>query len=221
MRQVDEANAARSFEKSLGQAGLYMLSPITVSAKDGISWSDRRKLQSEINFIQGNLDRISVGLWEMMNEVKISYGENANSSSVSNYSELVIRESAAKSGDFKLLISSTARTAQDQARIMKNNIDRYGVKAQKALYGKYGDMIIDEYVKTGSVTKMAALIMQIGPAKVSLHTADINKINVIDISPRSLNGIRSFENAVKMNPNINRYLMPPSDPGFHIEILQP
>jgi uncharacterized protein (TIGR02594 family) len=58
-----DANAARSFEKSLGQAGLYMLSPITVSAKDGISWSDRRKLQSEVSFIQENLNGITPEDW--------------------------------------------------------------------------------------------------------------------------------------------------------------
>jgi hypothetical protein len=82
MKQTEEANAARSFEKSLGQAGLYMLSPITVSAKDGISWSDRRNLQSEINFIQGRVGDVSADTWNRILNKEEMVGLNEYNESV-------------------------------------------------------------------------------------------------------------------------------------------
>ncbi len=104
---------------------------------------------------------------------------------------------------------------------MINNINNYGVKHQKNLYNKYGDLVIDEYVKTKSIKSTNELILKLGPANVSLHCANPNIINVFDISPSSINNIKKFENYVKINPNVSKYITPPNDPGFHLQIPQP
>lgn len=66
---------------------------------------------------------------------------------VSEYSRLVLTDIMRKAGVPSILVTSTARTPADQARIMYENIERYGIEHQKLLYSKYGDQVIDEYSK--------------------------------------------------------------------------
>ena len=58
-----------------------------------------------------------------------------------------------KAGIAQVTITSSARTAQDQARIMYENITRHGVAHQKRLYGSYGDKVIDEYASLHAAGK--------------------------------------------------------------------
>lgn len=55
---------------------------------------------------------------------------------VSEYSRSVLTDIMQKAGVPSILITSTARTPGDQARIMYENIERYGVDHQKLLYSK-------------------------------------------------------------------------------------
>ena len=94
---------------------------------------------------------------------------------VSQYSRSVLTDIMLKSGVSSILITSTARTPADQARIMYENIERYGVAHQKLLYSKYGDQVIDEYSKHKSkkhhkqfiISMMQAKIIALDPSKVS------------------------------------------------------
>jgi len=150
---------------------------------------------------------------------------------VSVYSKKVIEDILKKTGISQITITSTARTAQDQARIMYENIQRHGVSHQKKLYGSSGDKVIDEYsaLKSNGKTKpeiingMKAKITQIGAGKVSKHAADPKKINVVDIAPSSINMALRNKFVVEINKDsrVSKLLMPPSDPAYHLEIPQP
>ena len=150
---------------------------------------------------------------------------------VSDYSRSVLIDIMRKAGVQSILITSTARTPADQARIMYENIERYGVAHQKLLYSKYGDQVIDEYSKYKSkkhhkqfiISMMQAKIIALDPSKVSNHVADPMKLNVIDIAPSSIvPSLRAlFVDAVQGETRVTKYLGPPSDPAYHLEILQP
>lgn len=150
---------------------------------------------------------------------------------VSEYSKSVLTDIMKKAGVASILITSTARTPADQARIMYENIERHGVNHQKLLYGTYGDKVIDEYSKHKSkkhhkqfiISMMQAKIIALDPSKVSNHVADPLKLNVIDIAPSSIDpSLRKlFVEAVQDESRITKYFGPPKDPAYHLEIPQP
>ena len=154
-----------------------------------------------------------------------------DSSSVSAYSKKVITEILKKAGISQATVTSAGRTAGDQARIMYENITRHGVAHQKKLYGQHGDKVIDEYSslqaagKTQSqiIAGMTSKINKIGPGKVSKHAADPKKLNVVDIAPSSINLAlrKKFEAEVRKDTRVSKFLTPPGDPAYHIEIPQP
>ena len=127
------------------------------------------------------------------------------------------------------LISSTSRTPADQARIMFNNLEKYGVEHQKRLYGRSGDSVIDVYAKSRAAGKtsdqikadMETKIKEVGPTNVSRHTGDPNVLNVFDVAPSSITDKVAFEKAVKADTRVTKFLTPPQDPGYHLEIPQP
>ncbi len=149
---------------------------------------------------------------------------------VSKYSKSVICDIMTASNIPSLVITSTARTAHDQARIMYANIERHGVEQQKWLYAAAGDNIIDTYVKLKHLNKtkqqiisgMTREINAIGPRNVSRHAGDPGKLNVVDIAPSSIPPANrhKFEMAVTKDHRISKLLLPPTDPSYHLEIPQ-
>jgi len=69
---------------------------------------------------------------------------------------------------------------------------------------------------------MTAKIKSIGPRKVSRHIGDPKKLNVIDIAPSSIRITfrDKFEAAVKRESRVSKFLAPPVDPAYHLEIPQ-
>jgi hypothetical protein len=114
---------------------------------------------------------------------------------------------------------------------MYENIERHGVSHQKKLYGAYGDKVIDEYSflkqkgknRTQVIIGMTTKINALGPRNVSRHAGNPNKLNVIDIAPSSISlALRNrFESAVNSDPRVSKFLVPPKDPAYHLEIPQP
>src|SRR5215212_2025731 len=161
--------------------------------------------------------------------VEISFGKNAKKESVTNFSLQVLEDILQAAGLTSALISSTARTPSEQARVMFNNIEATGVAAQKKLYAAAGDLVIDEYVKAKKAKKtpieikaaMEAKIIEVGPTKVSHHAADPNILCVFDVAPSSIAKKAAFEKAVRADKRVKKFLMPPLDPGYHLEIPQP
>lgn len=161
--------------------------------------------------------------------VEITFGKNAKKEFVTNFSLKVLEDILQAAGLNSALISSTARPPADQARVMFNNIESTGVAAQKKLYAAAGDAVIDEYVKAKAAKKtpieikaaMEAKIIAIGPTKVSHHAADPNVLCVFDIAPSSIAKKAAFEKAVKADKRVKKFIIPPLDPGYHLEIPQP
>jgi hypothetical protein len=60
---------------------------------------------------------------------------------------------------------------------------------------------------------MARAIRRIGPGLVSRHASDPNVLNVIDISPGSVQNRRRF--VLEIRARAIRLLQPPSDPAYH------
>ncbi|HWO00637.1 MAG TPA: hypothetical protein VNS63_15370 [Blastocatellia bacterium] len=161
--------------------------------------------------------------------MEIKFGTNTKPESVTAYSLKVLEDILTAAGLTSCIISSTARTPPDQARVMYNNIVGTSVAAQKKLYAAAGDMVIDEYVKARAANKtpteikaaMEAKINEIGPTKVSHHAADPSVLCVFDVAPSSIAKKSSFEKAVRADKRVNKFLLPPDDPGYHLEIPQP
>ncbi|NOX76363.1 MAG: hypothetical protein GXP17_07085 [Gammaproteobacteria bacterium] len=154
-----------------------------------------------------------------------------DSAKVSAHSRKVLLDIMKISGIAQITITSTARTAHDQARIMFENIERHGVAHQKKLYGTYGDKVIDEFLtlkhngksRADIITGLTEKINSLGPRNVSRHAGNPNKLNVVDIAPSSINlAVRKkFESAVSNDSRVSNFLMPPKDPAYHLEIPQP
>ena len=162
-------------------------------------------------------------------EIIIKYGTKANAKDVTEFSLAVLKDILRTAGLRSALVSSTARSPAQQARVMYNNIVAKGVAAQKKLYAAAGDAVIDAYVKAKAAKKspdqikaaMEAKIIELGPSSVSHHAADPKILNVFDVAPSSIEDKKAFELAVSKEKRVSKFLLPPNDPGYHLEIPQP
>jgi len=177
--------------------------------------------------------------------ISLTLGSNVKQKYVTTYSSVVIADNMMATNNYTATITSGYRDAKNQARVMFDNIKTKGVASQKKLYGKFGDMVIDKYVlalkynKTASKVNsllnfnllpklsndnvkhlMTNTIYQVGPNKVSKHSSDPNKYNVIDLSPKSIQNISSLISSFKNDLRIKKLILPRNDPGLHIEIPQ-
>ena len=88
--------------------------------------------------------------------------------------------------------------------------------------------MIDVYVKSRAATKTAVQICEdterkikeLGPTTVSRHASDPHVLNVFDVAPSSIKDKHSFEKAVNAEKRVSYFLLPPKDPGYHLEIPQ-
>jgi hypothetical protein len=165
----------------------------------------------------------------------VTFGSRARSSAVAGSSLDVLRDVLAAAGLAGATISSTARTATDQARAMYQNLvgrgRGKGVPAQLRLYGPAGDAVIAVFVEhrdrgsTPDVIKAAMRdkIVELGPSTVSRHCGDPATLNVFDVAPSSLGGDAAqvaFVAAARREEGarISRFIPYPDDPGHHFEI---
>jgi hypothetical protein len=123
-------------------------------------------------------------------------------------------------------ITSGRRTAADQARVMYQNIEQYGVSSQMSLYGRPGQQVIQAYVDARAANPnataaevQAAMLAKIqslsgGCVSVSRHCSTQD---VIDVAPSSISNQSAFRTAVQQASTVSLYIFPPSDPAFHIE----
>lgn len=166
-----------------------------------------------------------------MSQPIFNYGSNANQAVISSYTMEVLTDILTAAGLNACLITSTSRTPAEQARVMFSNIKNHGVASQKALYAAAGDQVINTYVSEKNAGKndsqikaaMELKIIALGPGKVSRHCADPSLLNVIDIAPSSIANKQAFEDAVEAaitSNKVSRFITPPGDPAYHLEIPQ-
>jgi hypothetical protein len=123
-------------------------------------------------------------------------------------------------------ITSVTRTPHDQARVMYENLEANGIDANLRLYKEPGQKVIEIYKNlkghqssTQIISLMEAKIKQLGPSKVSLHCSTTHY--VFDVAPSSIANKASFVAAVegaRKRRTISKFLKPPKDPAYHIEI---
>lgn len=159
----------------------------------------------------------------------IDFGPNARAQDVTAFSRNVLIDIMRRAELTRVVISSTSRSPADQARVMFNNLERFGIAHQKALYGPAGDRVIDVYRSAKGAGRSAAdikrlmteEIIRIGPTRVSRHASDPKILNVFDVAPSSVSRRAGFERAVRADARVAKFIVPPSDPGYHLEIPQP
>jgi hypothetical protein len=164
-------------------------------------------------------------------EPVITFGPNARQDAVAASSLAILGDILKAAGLTKATITSTARSADDQARAMYQNLMSVGVDAQRALYGPNGRLVIDTFEQLEAEGKspqevqdgMRDRIKEIGPSKVSRHCGDFHVLNVFDVGPASLGGTKArkaFATAAKaeVGKRVSTFIAWPKDPGEHLEI---
>ena len=156
------------------------------------------------------------------NEATIKYGADADASKVSNYSTSVLVDVMNETGNNSIQINSTARTPEEQARVMSGLVDDNGMADTKALYGKNGELVLDQHPDQKA---MVSKMNELGPSNVSKHIADPSKMNVVDVSPwrAGIKRPKAFASKALKHKGVSRVLSPYNsrDKAIHIEIPQP
>ncbi|MBI4088711.1 hypothetical protein HY415_01300, partial [Candidatus Kaiserbacteria bacterium] len=135
----------------------------------------------------------------------------------------VLKDILKTAGLTSATITSGRRTSDDQTRIMYDNLQTYGVANQKALYGPNGDAVIDVYAERKQAGASAAEIKaamkqkieQLGCSNVSNHCS---ASDVFDVAPSSISNGGMFRTAVQNSSAVKKYIFPPTDPAYHIEL---
>jgi hypothetical protein len=161
--------------------------------------------------------------------VEIKFGKNVRHENVTKFSLQVLADILQAAGLSSALISSTARTPAEQAGVMLDNIELTSVAAQRELYSASGDAVVDEYIKGKKANKtraeivaaMEAKIIAIGASKVTPHAADPKELCAFSVAPYSIANKAAFENAVRADRRVSKFLMPPLEPGYYLQIPQP
>ena len=100
----------------------------------------------------------------------------------------ILKEAGGASGNYTIVVTSTARTPYDQARVMFENLERTGVPYQRRQYRQPGREVIAVYEELSDKKKdkgeilfaMEQKIKYLGPENVSKHCSD--KGNVADVA---------------------------------------
>lgn len=166
---------------------------------------------------------------EAVETVQITFGPNAKSTALTDFSRGVLTDILRAAGLSRAVISSTSRSPSEQARVMFANLEQQGIEAQRRLYKEPGRKVIEVYRQGKQAGKnaaaiqalMTAEIIRLGPTTVSRHASDPKILNVFDVAPSSITNRPSFEAKVRAENRVAKFLLPPNDPGYHLEIPQP
>ena len=112
--------------------------------------------------------------------------------------------------------------------VLPNGPDKDSKNPRKLYKPKFGGVVIDVYdyqkmmgqPTDAVIHAMAQKIIELGPEKVSAHcTADLNK-SIFDVAPTSIpdDKKKTFINQVTMTTGLVKFLRPPLDTAYHIEV---
>lgn len=166
-------------------------------------------------------------------EVNITYDTNAKQSAMTEIAIATLKEICSSACIGSVKVTSTARTASDQARVMYEMIQSKGVKYTKDLYGASGKKVVEVFEESekgklsADETKAAMLkkINELGPSNVSHHVVSENsKICVFDVAPSSISDAEAkkrFVKETKAHKSVVKFFEPPADPAYHLEVQSP
>jgi len=164
-------------------------------------------------------------------QVSVTYAAGVDRTAISDYSEMVLREICSRACVSSVAISSGARNPEAQARIMYGNASA-NLAAQRHLYGRSGNLALDQY-EQGTAQGLNAATIQNNMANViRQHPDDFHHVqrapglSVFDVSPRSVQGTGQHAGErlaaeARADPRVVRFFQPPNDPGYHFEIQDP
>jgi hypothetical protein len=170
-------------------------------------------------------------------DVRIAFGANANAAAVSAAMTDIVKDGLRAAGASVGNITSTARTPEDQARAMFNNLTNaahtvaQNVASQLALYGAGGDAVINRFVAetngmdrativANRATIQAAMVTTmnaVGPETVSRHVGDPAVRSVIDLGYSSFTGGNGPLFLASATPRVDRLINEPSNSCYHLE----
>lgn len=144
--------------------------------------------------------------------------------------ERVLQEILDAAGVKSCLITSTLRTAAEQARIMYDNIKQHGKASQYKLYGTGGDRIVKVY--DDNEDKSRDVVIGLMRDKIEEtkwganagHRTHGRGQDTFDVAPSSIEAAyhRKFHDAIRAHPEVFKYheakVVGGSDPAFHIEV---
>lgn len=162
-------------------------------------------------------------------KLKIEFGPNAKQDVVSTYTRDVLSAVMQRSGVDRVVVTSTYRTVEEEARVMYANVERRGVDHELNLYAKPGREVIKEYARSKGagnpperiIDDMVHKIKELGAYNVSHHAADPAVLSVFDIAPRSVVKQGEFEAAITAEHRVSKFFKPPQDSSYHLEVPQP
>jgi hypothetical protein len=116
---------------------------------------------------------------QAIQDVQVTYGVEADSSVVGQHTIDVVKNALRAAGQASITITSTIRTAEDQARAMFNNLVNpsftvaHNIASQHSLYAAAGDQVIDVFAaETQGMTRKQILENQ-----AAIRQAMTDKIN--------------------------------------------
>lgn len=100
-----------------------------------------------------------------------------------------------------IVISSVARTPEQQARCMLNNIKSNGMDEQRKTYKYEGQQVLNAYNPNLSdeenISRMTQKINEVGPHRVSRHCVDSKDLCVFDVEKSSLSNVATFKQSIR------------------------
>jgi hypothetical protein len=162
-------------------------------------------------------------------KLKVEFGPNARQDVVSAYTRDVLSGIMRTAGVDRVVVTSTYRTVEEEARVMYANVEKQGVDHELNLYAKPGREVIKEYARSKGagnppdriIDDMVHKIKELGSTNVSHHNWDPAVLSVFDISPRSVAKQGDFEAAINSEHRVSKFFKPPQDSSYHLEVPQP
>jgi hypothetical protein len=165
--------------------------------------------------------------------VIIAYDTNADESAMSATAITTLKEICSKACIGSVKVTSTARKAKDQARIMYDLIKANSPQFVKNLYAAPGKKIVETYEESvknklsadDTKTAMLSKIEEVGPSNVSHHVvSDDGKLCVFDVAPSSVGDSEAkkrFMKEMEAHASVVKSYKPPADPAYHLEVQNP
>ena len=172
-------------------------------------------------------------------DVSVGYGANADAGAVSAGMLDVVRDGLRAAGQSNGTITSTARTPEDQARAMFQNLVNaahsiaQNIQTQLGIYAAAGDAVINVFadevdgltrpqVLANAATIQAAMVTEInnqGPSSVSHHCADPAVVSVVDVTAAPFNANNSPLFVSSVSPRLTRFIDERGTNNcFHLEL---
>ncbi|WP_157641233.1 hypothetical protein [Longispora albida] len=170
-------------------------------------------------------------------DVVINFGAQANAGAVGAAMRDIVKDGLRAAGQANATITSTARSPEDQARAMFNNLVNPGhtvaqnTQTQLNMYAAAGDAVVNRFtaatagmtlaqINQNAATVQAAMVNEInaqGPSNVSRHCADPAVRNVVDVGMAAFNGNGGlFINAVA--GRLSHHIIEPNNNCYHLEL---